>query len=344
MLGRRIKLYRLKNGLSRKELATKSGISADQLSKFEDGQQRPDGHVISTLASVLNVNLPQFMFSVPHSRTYQHGEYRKQSSLSKSAQAYICLLVEDYFDRLFLAVDLLGDNVLREPPVIHSLVSSGSPEEDAAALREYLGFAKSGPILSLTDMLENKGILICKICYEQPTFSGINGLADRYPYIAVNSEATPEHQRSTLVHELVHVFFEPPPQKTKEHEKYIEAVSGAFLFSASDAYAELGRKRKAVSPDMAVIAQRYGISIQMLAKRAQQLGIISKEAYRRFQMFISKSAMRFTEGGRITPETPKLLERLVLRACSEERMSMSRAAELLDIPLYVLREKAEVWN
>ena len=194
------------------------------------------------------------------------------------------------------------------------------------------------------DMLENKGILICKIKYEYTNFSGINGIAGKYPYIAINSQSTPERQRSTIVHELVHVFFEHSGNSSTEEEKYIEAISGAVLLPASDAFAELGKKRRGISSDMTVVAQEYGISMQLLAKRAKQLEIISYDAYHRFNVLINKAGTRLSEGERISSEAPKLLEQLVLMALSEEKISMSRASELLEIPFYIMREKAEIFK
>ena len=339
MLGRRIKLYRLKYGWSKKELAEKLGISLTMLSSFETDKKTPDGQTIQSLASAFGITLPQFLSLIQSNVKYRHGSFRKQTSLSKSAQSYLHMLSEDSLNKFFLLEELLGSDVLREPPALHSLIVSGSPEADALRLRELLGFRQSGAVSNLIDVLENKGILICKIHYKGTNFSGINGMADRYPYIAFNSETTPERQRSTIVHELVHVFFEPP-----EHEKYIEAVCGAFLFPAADAYIELGRKRRTISPDMVIVAREYGISLQLLAKRANQLEIITTDAYRSFNIAINKAKVKISEGYRIAPEEPKLLEQLVLRALDEDKISMSRAAELLDIPYHIVREKAALWN
>lgn len=344
MLGRKIRLYRLQQGLTKKELAVRTGISQARITAFENGRETPNTKIARVLASALGVSFPQLMKFVPSSREYQHGEFRKQSSLSKSAQTYLRMLSEEYFDRLFLAADLLGGKVLREPPTVHCLIISGSPEADAMLLRSHLGVAIDGPVPALIDMLENKGILICKIPYEHTNFSGINGMADKYPYIAINSKATPERQRSTIIHELAHIFFELPKRTALEHEKYVEAVCGAFLFPSTDAYIELGRKRKAISSDMVIVAKEYGISLQLLAKRAEQLGIISADTYRNFNIAINKSSARFSEGGRIKPEEPKLLEQLVLRGWCEDKMSLSRAAELLDITYSEMRDKAELWN
>lgn len=87
MLGRRIKLYRLQQGLKKNELAERLGISTVILSELESDERMPDGQMIINIASALGIDVSSLMFNVPHTRNYQHGEFRKQSSLDKTTQA-----------------------------------------------------------------------------------------------------------------------------------------------------------------------------------------------------------------------------------------------------------------
>jgi Zn-dependent peptidase ImmA (M78 family)/transcriptional regulator with XRE-family HTH domain len=337
MLGKNITYYRLKQGMSKKELAQAIGVTAMTITHYEQNQRTPNLETSRKLAAALNTNLAGLMATPNGQHKYAHCEYRKQSRLSKTHQDYICASVEEYFDRFLTVSDILGAGALREAPLIHSLKPTLNAEEDARNLRAQLGFALEGPIPNLVGALENKGILVFLFKYDNDFFSGMNGLVDNRPYIIINKQMTPERQRSTLVHELGHIFFENPEKDDSSWEKYMTAVSGAFLFPKEDAYSELGLHRSMVTSDMAMVAKEYGISLQMLAKRAQVLGILDNQAYKMFNIRLNQNGGRKNEPSRIDQENTSLFEQLVLRAIGEEEITVSKGAELLKIPLSDMR-------
>ena len=255
MLGKNIMFYRLKKGISKKELAAAIGISPMAITYYEQNQRIPDLAMTRKLAAVLETNLVGLMSSYSETHQFQHGEYRKNSKLSNKYQDLICATVEDYFNRFLSVSNILGKDALRDAPLCHSIVPSMDAEADAEALRTILGFALEGPIPNLVGALENKGILVFLFDYENNQFSGMNGFVDNRPYVAINSTMTPERQRSTLVHEIAHIFFVIPKKEDSAWEKHMTAVSGAFLFPREDAYNEVGLKRTAVTSDMAMVAQ-----------------------------------------------------------------------------------------
>ncbi len=342
MLGRNIFLYRLKKGLSKKELATATGIPLKDITRYEQNQRIPDLATTRKIANALGTNLAALMASVSDTHHFQHGEYRKNSNLTKKNQTLICASVEDYFNRFLSVSDILGQEVLRDAPLCHSIIPTMDPEKDAGKLREILGFSQEGPIPNLIDALENKGILIFQLNIENDRFSGMNGFVDSRPYIVINSNMTAERQRSTLVHEIAHLFFTIPEKDDSVWEKHMTAVSGAFLFPEDDAINELGTKRTDVTSDMAMVAKEYGISLQMVAKRAQMLGILSDSAYKRFNIMLSQGGGRKNEPSRIEAEKTSLFKQLVLRAIGEEEISFSKGAELLQIPLTEMRQMASL--
>ena len=340
MIGKNITYYRLRQGMSKKELAQVVGVTPMAITNYEQDLRTPDLAMSRKLATALNTNLAGLMAAQTGRHQYAHREYRKQSRFTQKNQEYICASVEDYFDRFLAVSDILGKGALRDAPSIHSLQPTMSAEADAQALRELLGFAKEGPIPNLVGALENKGILVFLFDYDNDQFSGMNGLVDDRPYIIINKTMTPERQRSTLVHELAHVFFTEPETDDSKWEKYMTAVSGAFLFPEEDAYNELGLRRKMVTSDMAMVAKEYGISLQMLAKRAQVLGILNDKAYRGFNIQLSRNGGRKNEPSRIEQEDTNLFKQLVLRAIGEEEISVSKGAELLRIPVMDMRQLA----
>lgn len=60
---------------------------------------------------------------------------------------------------------------------------TGQSEADAAELRNLLGFSNRGAVRNIVNALEDKGILIYVLNYENSDFSGLNGEAEGRPYI-----------------------------------------------------------------------------------------------------------------------------------------------------------------
>ena len=342
MVAKNITYSRLKKGIPQSQLAKSVGVTPMAISNYEKGLRTPDLTIARKIADALDTDLAKLMDSGNDDHKYIHCEFRKLKRLSKRNQDYVCASVEDYFDRFLTVTDFLGQGVLRDAPVCHAIEPDMDAEADAQKLRAFLGFSAEGPIPNLVGALENKGILIFLFRYENDGFSGMNGLVDDRPYIIINSAMTAERQRSTLAHELAHVFFKQPNEDDTAWEKHMTAVSGAFLFPEEDAYNELGYKRHFVSGDMLMVAKEYGISLQLLAKRANVLKILTDDGYRDFNIRLNQAGGKKIEGSHIPAEESNLFLQLVLRAVGEEQISISKGAELLQIPLVEMRRKLVV--
>lgn len=333
MFNKNLKYYRLKKHMTKKDLASKCGLSPINITYYEDGTRKPSMENLKLLAKALDVRVSDFLAVRNENLVFTHGEFRKTSALRKADQEFVRESVEEYFSRFFSAVELLGGEVLPEPPECHTIVLSGDAEKDSINLRRHLGLASDGPIDDLIGVLENKGILIfaCKI--DNDKFSGMNGFVNDRPYIVINGNMSTERNRSTIVHELSHLMFMwPENMEEKELEKYATAISGAFLFPKQDAIRELGIRRREISKDMEIVCKEYGISMYLLVKRAQLSSIISKEVEQNFYIRANQYGWRKKEPTRIEAEKPFLFEQLVYRAVNEQEISVQRGAELLQMP------------
>lgn len=254
MFSKNLKYYRLKKNMSKKELASLVEVTPMAISHYESGDRRPGMDVIKALASALDVRVSDFLRNRNENLVFTHGEFRKGSRLSVGQQEYVHESVEEYMNRFYTIVDILGGEVLPEAPACHRIDLSENPEQDAKALRKYLRISEAGPIGNLVELLENKGILVCFLEIESDSFSGMNGLVNGRPYIIVNKAMSPERVRSTIVHEMAHfIFVWPEELQDKDVENRATAISGAFLLSEEDAKRELGIRRSAVTKDMALI-------------------------------------------------------------------------------------------
>ena len=333
MFSKNLKYYRLKQGITKKELAALINVSPMAISNYESGKRKPDMELIKKMAKILGVQVSDFLVVRNEKLVFCHGEFRKNSSLSVAQQEYVKESVEEYFSRFMTIVEILGGDVLPDAPPTNVLQLTGDIEQDGRALREHLNLAIDGPISNLIEILENKGILIYVCEIDNDKFSGINGFVNSRPYIVINQNMSPERNRSTIVHELAHLMFKwPDDMDENEVEELATAISGAFLFPKTDALRELGIRRSVISKDMLLVAKEYGISMYLLVKRAQLSGIITASLAKEFYISAAKAGWRKNEPPRIEQEVPTLFEQLVYRAINESDISIQRGAELLKIP------------
>lgn len=330
MFSKNLKYYRLKKNMSKKELASLVQVTPMAIGYYESGERKPNMDTIRALAKALDVRVSDFLNNRNENLVFAHGEFRKGSKLSTRQQDYVRESVEEYMNRFYTVVGILGGEILPVPPICHGLKLSDNPENDAKALRKYLHIADAGPIGNLVELLENKGILVCFFDIDSDAFSGMNGLVNERPYIVVNKTMSPERIRSTIVHEMAHLMFEwPNDMEDKAMEDRATAISGAFLLPKEDAIRELGIRRSAVTKDMTLVCKEYGISMYLLVKRANLSGIVTDSIAKVFYIKANQHGWKRNEPIRISQEEPTLFPQLVFRAVCENEISVQKGAELL---------------
>ena len=122
------------------------------------------------------------------------------------------------------------------------------------------------------------------------------------------------------------------------NERIIDSIAGAFLLPKIDAVRELGAKRTDIRCDLRNIQREYGISIAAIVMRAYQTGIITKKVYEITMKWMSANGLRSNDNSGVTPEKSHLSEQLVSHAAAEDEITISKAAELLEMPLFDTRK------
>ncbi|MCD8307296.1 MAG: XRE family transcriptional regulator [Clostridia bacterium] len=323
-----LRFYRLKSGMTKKELADKCQLTPMAISNYENGKRTPRYDLIEEIANVLNVRFVDLINTRDESLVFSYGEFRKSESLSGYQEELIKASTEDYLDSLLSAAFFISGKVLPDCPSCHVLNLSDNIENDAKALRQYLGFPLSGPIPNMITSLENKGILVYK-CYDAgEAFSGMNGFVNDRPFIVINGNMNPERNRATMAHELAHLMFiRDDAMSSKAIESRVTAISGAFLIGLADLQLEVGIKRDEITSDMLMVCKKYGISSCLLVRRMKVTGIIEDSLEEQF--YTDHPSWHEEEPSRIQDESSDLLEQLVLRAISEREISIMKGAELL---------------
>ena len=315
--------------LSQDKLAGMVGITKMAISNYENNKRNADSDIVIKLADALKIKATALLMNPKGSAVITHAEFRKKSGMPLSSVDMVYEKVDRYLGRFHTILRILGDAVLPNASAFEKTPFTDI-ETSGLKMREFLSLSSAGPVGNIVDALENRGIIVCQIDFNDGHFSGINGTLNGRPYIAINKTMPSERQRFTLIHELAHILFAFPADVNEE--KAVDGITGAFLFPKDDVVRELGYSRTNIRGELRSLQREYGISMQSILIRAKQAGCITAAAYEDHQKWISKNGLRKDEKSGLIPEYSTLFETLVVRAVSEDMINMTRASELMELP------------
>lgn len=326
-IGERLKMARALAGLNQRELASRAGVSAMAISKYERNLMTPGSDVLLMLARALNVKA-EFLLR-PRSVTFSALSFRKRYSLPARQAKVIVAQAQDWLERYLEIEAIVGDELRFEMPenVNRNVSSLNDAERLAVDLREAweLGI---DPIDNLIEIVESRGIKV-GIVDGHDDFDALTELTNKdTPVIIVKRGIPGDRQRFSLCHELAHLIMEPRGEI--DIEKAANRFAGAFLVPQSVVRAELGHRRRSIHPEeLCLLKHKHGLSMMAWIHRARDAGVISESAHKSLMIEYRKRGWHRAEPGRQLPaEEPGRLKRLVLRLQAEGVVSPMRAAEL----------------
>jgi len=343
MIGRRLKVARAACGLSLRDLSAQieNRVTAQAIGKYERNEDMPSSGVVIALAGALNIPVDYLLSE--DGLELEGVEFRKKPSASAREEAAIEAHSLHFLERYLAIEDLLQMRsvdweVPRSAP--HHFADVRDAEDAARSVREDWGLGND-PIPQLSELLEERGIKVLSL--ELENIDGLAAKVRRKSHMAarvivVNQEAWAERKRFTLAHELGHMVLAPPKgMKELDIEKAANRFAGAFLIPADILRAEMGANRSSVSlGELMALKKRFGVSMQAIAYRCKDLGIIGPKAFSQiFKVFVQRGWRKppYQEPGsmRASSEEPKRFHRLCYRALAENLISDSKAAELLGV-------------
>lgn len=400
MFSKNLKSSRILAELSQDELAKRVGVTADTITRYENAEASPDSmELINKLAKALNISPLEFLRTWNSDLEFHLTDSHSSEALHSLAWSRNGILAQQYLQRLFEVIDLLGSNTLPAPARTKEIkVRHNDPERMAQELRTHLGIPASGPIHHLTHLLESSGILTVPIIDPSVQFTDsdgqrtdsnkqrgdtnnqhaslkethadktgpdtANGMIGEYPFILYKQTSDPLQIRIYLVNELIDLMFDWKPADLQVKAALTETVAASFLLPQTDLLQQTGKKRRHVGRDMLMTAQKYQISPQRLIRQAASCGILCHETAAESEKLLKKFPLNQNTGNRLNPASsmvssvshlmssssflqsqhseegaPTLLERLVMRAWSEEEIGLSKAAELLSLSLPETRQR-----
>lgn len=347
MLADRLKLARKKTGLSLRDLSAVMDelVTAQAIGKYERGESIPSSGVLLALAKALNVSLTYLFDTQEVSLT--GVEFRTKANTTARDRASVETAVLEWIER-YLQIELILDldsaqwnDSLAKPHALKDIAESENLANDVRKTWK-LGI---DPIPNMTELLEDKGLKVLTI--ELPKrVSGFTCMVTRskgqaaLPVIVVNNSFSLERRRLTLAHELAHRLIDTHSLDDKAEEKAANLFAGAFLMPAEHLLREVGKHRNAFGYKEIIDLKRiYRVSGAALLMRLRQLHVISESALVYAWQTIARG-WRTQEPEPLEGtnsigqrERAQRFGRLCYRALAEELISLSKASELLRIPV-----------
>jgi Zn-dependent peptidase ImmA (M78 family) len=347
MIADRIKLARRKAGFSLRELsaAMDERVTAQAVGKYERGEDTPSSGVLLALAKALGVSLNYLLDT--QGIELSGVEFRTKASTTGRERAHVQTEVLEWIER-YLQIELILnlDSASWQCPVANprQLREVGDAEKLAREIRDHWKLGLD-PIPNMTELLEEKGLKVLTVPLPQ-RISGFTCMVGRgagnadLPVIVVNNTFPLERRRLTLAHELAHRLIDTDSLIDKDEEKAANLFAGAFLMPREHLLREVGKHRSALGYKEIVDLKRlYRVSGAALLMRLRQLEVISQPTLVYAFQTIARG-WRTQEPEELEPadirgqrESARRFERLCYRALAEGLISMSKAAELLRLPL-----------
>ena len=319
MFSERLRLARKREGLSLRDLASRIDgvVSAQAIGKYERGEMMPGSTAVIALSKALGVSVGYLLS--PSDVSLDGVEFRKLASANARERV--------------LGFASNGWKAPREAPFPVGNIEDA--EGAASSVRKAWNLG-GNPIPDMTELLEERGIKVLKLDFPL----SVDGLTckvrrpggGRVPVVVCSTGKSVERQRFTLAHELGHMLLDV--RGSLNAEKACHRFASAFLVPGEELLAEVGQRRHAFGyGELIEIKRMFGVSAAALVVRLRDLGIVSEGTLRKIFSGVGRSWRTEEPEPLERGEPTRRFHRLCYRALGEDAISLSKAAELLQMPV-----------
>jgi Zn-dependent peptidase ImmA (M78 family)/DNA-binding XRE family transcriptional regulator len=308
MIGYRIKLAREVCGITQFDLAEIIGSTQSGVASMEAGIYRPSSEFIKTIAAKTGF-APSF-FDKGEVPEFPYGTllYRAQASVKKAHKIHAHALCHVAFE----LATFLASRLRKVPVNIPKLRED--PSRCAQITRASFGLSPNSVIKELILTLERNGAWVYSVPMEVEGFDGFSSWAGHdlgRPTIALLRGKTPYREIFTSAEELGHLVMHSPLQVSiLEADKEARAFAREFLLPAEAMEVEMDTP--ITLSGLATLKQRWGVSMAFLAKRAESLGLITKNQHRYLIQEIRSKGWDEQEPGdeQATRQKPRIIRKM----------------------------------
>jgi Zn-dependent peptidase ImmA (M78 family)/transcriptional regulator with XRE-family HTH domain len=343
VFSRRLKNARLMRGFSMEELSEKLELPLSRMaiSNYENMKSMPNSTILIALAKALNVSVDYFFR--PFNLRVESINFRKKARLGQKQIDSLKEMIIDYAER-YIEIESICAIKSTFKPFTAIYVKTKAEVIDAASKLRHIWCLGTDGIVNIIELLEEQGIKVLEI--EAPsTFDGLSTIINNEHIIVVlNSNLSPERKRFTALHELGHLILKFDDNIVQKEEEYLCHLFASEMLIPSSTFIQLiGESRRDISYiELQSIQKHFGISCDALMYKAKSLGIISEHRHKGYYIEKNKhsNVKNIIEKSHYPEEKSMRFIRLVYRALSDELISFSKAASLLNKSLQEVQREA----
>jgi Zn-dependent peptidase ImmA (M78 family)/transcriptional regulator with XRE-family HTH domain len=321
-----IVLARESRALTQAELAGLLNISKGRMSKIEHGFLDVPDDLLEAISRELRYPTEMFFSEF---RPFPAGLpfYRKHKTLQAKAQTQIVAemnLYRKHVNDLMKDVDI----TFQRFPECDLDEYGGDPRQVAQAIRYYLNLPR-GPVVDLTRLLENAGIIIIPLDAPTHKFSGASMLLENANHLLfVNANTPADRLRFTLAHELGHVVMHRLPTPNLESEA--DDFAREFLMPTNEIKPSLSDLNLA---KLATLKRYWRVSMGAILVHANRIGVIGPRQYQYLWTQMGKAGYRMREPAELDfpKDEPSMLNEVVGVHISDLGYTLEELGRKLDL-------------
>lgn len=321
----RLRLARLRLGLSLTRLASESNVSLRSLTEYENSKREPSEESLRKLSSRLKVPTSFFEREPIEPVPVAAATFRKLSKATTARRDAVlasATMVLEFFAEVERRFHLPAVSI----PTFDKL--SAEQASDLVRSQWNLG---DRPIHNMLHLLESKGVRVASLNHEYSDIDAFCFFRDAVPYMFLNTSKSAERLRFDAAHELGHLVLhseiEMDASSAKDREMQANAFAASFLMPE---YAIRNQSMAGASVERILKARSFWkVSAMALTHRLHELGLLSAWQYRSTCITLSERGYRTAEPGGIVPETSQLLRKVVYGPRSN--LKVRTAADALNV-------------
>ncbi|WP_162011079.1 helix-turn-helix domain-containing protein [Streptococcus sp. S784/96/1] len=344
---------RIARGLTKKELAERTGISRQMISNYELGKTYPGASKLLTIVSELDF---PYTYFTSETRNFYEGAtfFRSQSAATKRARDMQAVRLEFQKEIYDLLSQYVNFPELTLPDILMKNIyeiTNEDIEEKAKELRSLWGLGKDLPISNLIEAAEVNGIVVVESNMSDDKLDAVSEWIEDRPFIMLtdNGESA-VRRRFNVAHELGHILLHGDIESihdytSQELKNIIEKQ--ANYFASCLLLPENGFLKSLLSTNLEFyieLKKYWKVSIQSMIMRTYQLELINddQKLYLFKKIGFNKWKRREPLDNELTPEKPNLYHKVFDLIVKNDILQKNELISYLSLPKDELEKSLDI--